>query len=582
MDYKRVIIQKIEISTTAYTSVKNSLNSNDLFEPVWNDGDKDIVNKEHFDSSIYLYLFWDEKDNSKIVEIAICKLYYNEGNYKVKCEYILSDKCRIDYLLGVNDISPSQDFKSYQYVIIEDDIRLYDRANDFVYYRYYHSIKEVGEDRLYKIDGDCRIDISSILGCKAFRRLENKAQIYSSLKGDHYRNRLTHTLDVANIALTIANRVKGTSKALCENVEAISFGHDIGHTPFGHIGERTLESIIKGENDIINNVVDGSLYNDIGGFKHNIQSIRILVKLENITKRYKGLNISYEVLEGILKHSGYEVKDVERMIPEYYCKRLNLNSKENTHLSGKIVSFADEIAQRCADIEDATRSEKISVDDIVRIISKDDYKDILDKYNKILDIDIPITDEIGIKIYTLQSIIKDYFITQLVDNYNSNKRFEYNDKVTRLDEMIKRLIDKKVLSSEEVSNFDNKGKIIIEKLFCLYYNNPRLLNDNTIRNIFLDMMDNDVCWKKSPIDFRNMSQKFIDKEIQAIHIFRDDNGNDDAKRERADLIKDCGGIDCIYEMQKIVVRNICDYISGMTDEFAQSEYMEKVLALSIN
>lgn len=585
MDYKKVMIQKIKVNSTAYTAVSLKLESNESFEPFWGEQDKENIINESFNSAIYLYLFWDggiEKD--EIIKIAICKLNNNEGDYELKCEYILNDECRIDYLLGINDISPSRDFQSYEYVTVEDDIGLYNRANDFIYFRYYHNIKEIGEERLYKIDEDCRcrIDISAILGSKAFRRLENKAQIYSSLKGDHYRNRLTHTLDVVNIALTIANRVNSSDNSLCEKVEAIAIGHDIGHTPFGHIGERTLENIIKGKTNIISNVNDESLYNDIGGFKHNIQSVRILVKLENITKRYKGLNILYEILEGILKHTKYKINDVEKMIPKEYCEKLNLDLKENTYLSGKIVNFADEIAQRCADIEDAIRSEKISIDDIIKIISKDEYVDIIEKYKKCLDIDIPVTDELGIKIYILQNIIKEFFITELVNNYNLNNKFEHNSKTDRLNKMIKGLIDKKVLGSGEVSNFDNKGKIIIEKLFSLYYNNPKLLNDNTIRNIFLDMMDNDICWKKSPIDFRNMSQKFIDKEIKAIHIFADDDGNEEEKAKREELINECGGVECIYEAQKIIVRNICDYIAGMTDEFAQSEYTEKVLALSIN
>ena len=582
MDYKKVIIQKIKTNSKADTPVLSKLKLDESFSPFWGEKDKENIKKETFISAIYLYLFWgDEKEKDEIKKVAICKLNKNGDEYKIMCEYILNDECRIDYLLGINDISPSGDFQSYEYVTVEDDIGLYNRANDFIYFRYYHKVNVPGKNRLYEIDDDYRMDASAILGSKAFRRLENKAQIYSSLKGDHYRNRLTHTLDVANIALDIANRVKDTSPNLCKSVEAISFGHDIGHTPFGHVGERTLENIIKGQAHIINNG-GKDLYNDVGGFKHNVQSVRILAKLENINKKYKGLNISYEVLEGILKHSKYNVNDVEKMIPKEYCEKLNLYCCENMHLSGKIVDFADEIAQRCADIEDAIRSEKITVDDIIKIISKDVYIDIKDEYEKNLDNDIPITDETGIKICILQKIIKEYFINQLVDYYSKYNLFEYNSDASRLNKMIKRLIDKKVLGSSEVCNFDSKGKLIIEKLFKLYYDNPRLLNDNTIRNIFLDMMDNDICWKKSPIDFRNMSQKFIDKEIEAIHTFTDNDGDEETKHKREELINECGGKECIYEAQKIIVRNICDYIAGMTDEFAQTEYMEKVLALSIN
>lgn len=579
MEYCKVPIQKISESSTSYFPAIRAVESKEVFFPYWSPADENAIRINEIKDSIYLYLFYNNnsgKDN--INKIAICKLKKKEDKYELLCEELLEEKCKIDYVLGVNDISPSRDFPPYEYVTLVDDVGLYNRVNDFIYYCYYHKIKEPGEDRLYN-DDNYIDDTSKIIGCKAFRRLENKAQIYSSMKGDHYRNRLTHTLDVANIALLIARKLKIFDDALCAKVETISFGHDVGHTPFGHIGERTSDDIISGKVNIINNAGE-MLHNDVGGFKHNIQSVRILTKLENTTKKYKGLNVSYEVLEGILKHSNYEIEDAEKIIPIEYKDKLNFNLHENTYLSGKIVNIADEIAQRCADIEDAVRSKQIGVDDILRILNKEDFLSIKEKYCKSIDNGIPVIDETGIKISILQNIIKEYFVTQLVQNFNVNEKLEFNEKTDRLNKMIKKLIDDRVLHTTEVCNFDNKGKIIIENLFRLYYNNPMLLNDNTIRNIFLDMMDNDVCWKKSPIDFGNMSQEFINKEICAIHSLEVVDGKM-TSHEKA-LIEECGGIECVYESQKIIIRNICDYIAGMTDEFAQSEYMEKVLALSID
>lgn len=138
-------------------------------------------------------------------------------------------------------------------------------------------------------------DRDRILYTNAFRRLQHKAQVYSNKKGDHYRTRLTHTLEVNQIA-------KSISKNLGLNIdltESIALGHDIGHTPFGHAGEEVLDNIMKGKDDL-----GGKLeYTiDYGGFKHNMNSIKILEILEEKNGE-KGLNLTWQTLDGILKHT---------------------------------------------------------------------------------------------------------------------------------------------------------------------------------------------------------------------------------------------------------------------------------------
>lgn len=155
---------------------------------------------------------------------------------------------------------------------------------------------------------DYQRDRDRILHSKAFRRLKHKTQVFISPEGDHYRTRLTHTLEVAQIARTIARALR-----LNEDLtEAIALGHDLGHTPFGHAGEQVLNEIHP------------------GGFKHNEQSLRVVDILEN----GKGLNLTYEVRDGILKHTG--------------------NQKPET-LEGRIVSYSDRIAYINHDIDDALR-----------------------------------------------------------------------------------------------------------------------------------------------------------------------------------------------------------------------------------
>ena len=179
------------------------------------------------------------------------------------------------------------------------------------------SLSEDSRGREKPEDG-CKIrtcyqrDIDRIIHCKAFRRLKHKTQVFIQPEGDHYRTRLTHTLEVARIARTI-------SRALCLNedlTEAIALGHDLGHTPFGHAGERALNELLINE----------------GGFKHNEQSLRTVEKLE---RDGEGLNLTYEVRDGILNHTG-AVDPV-------------------TH-EGKVVKISDRIAYLNHDVDDAIRA----------------------------------------------------------------------------------------------------------------------------------------------------------------------------------------------------------------------------------
>lgn len=161
-------------------------------------------------------------------------------------------------------------------------------------------------------------DRDRILHCKAFRRLKNKTQVFLTPKGDHYRTRLSHTLEVSQNARTI-----GKALRLNEDlVEAIALGHDLGHTPFGHAGEFLLDSLCK------------------EGFRHNEQSVRIVEKLE---KNGRGLNLTWEVRDGILNHQ----------------------TKTMPHtLEGKIVRFSDKIAYINHDIDDAIRAQIMVEEDI--------------------------------------------------------------------------------------------------------------------------------------------------------------------------------------------------------------------------
>ena len=178
-------------------------------------------------------------------------------------------------------------------------------------------------------------DRDRIIHCNAFRRLKDKTQVFLSPEGDHYRTRLTHTLEVAQIARTIARALR-----LNEDLtEAIALGHDLGHTPFGHAGERALNAVMP------------------GGFKHYRQSLRVVDRLEHDGK---GLNLTYEVRNGIVCHTMGPEADT----PE-----------------GRVVKIADRIAYVNHDIDDAERGGVMKNTDIpadIRVILGDNKSDRFD------------------------------------------------------------------------------------------------------------------------------------------------------------------------------------------------------------
>lgn len=184
-----------------------------------------------------------------------------------------------------------------------------------------------GRSRPEELDGlrTCFMrDRDRIIHSKAFRRLSQKTQVYITPSGDHYRTRLTHTLEVNQIAKTI-----GKALRLNEDlIEAIALAHDVGHTPFAHTGEEVLNQLMP------------------GGFRHNVNSVRVLARIERHKGR-PGLNLSREVLDGVLHHSGYGTAQ-----------------KGAATLEGQIIRFSDKIAYVQHDIDDSIRAGVLREDDL--------------------------------------------------------------------------------------------------------------------------------------------------------------------------------------------------------------------------
>ncbi len=180
-------------------------------------------------------------------------------------------------------------------------------------------------------------DRERIIHSRAFRRLEYKTQVFVNHEGDHYRTRLTHTIEVAQIARSIARALR-----LNEDLaESIALAHDLGHTPFGHAGERALDELMNGH----------------GGFEHNRQSLRVVEKLEERYGAFPGLNLTWETREGIVKHSS----------PHDHPEASHFAPAELPSLEAQIIDHADEIAYNNHDIDDGISSGILDIEDVRRL-----------------------------------------------------------------------------------------------------------------------------------------------------------------------------------------------------------------------
>ena len=201
-------------------------------------------------------------------------------------------------------------------------------------------------------------DRDRIIHSAAFRRLQYKTQVFLHHEGQHFRTRLTHTLEVSQMARSIARALR-----LNEDLaEAVALAHDLGHTPFGHAGERVLHQKMS----------------EYGGFDHNMQAIRVVTRLENRYAEHDGLNLSWEALEGILKHNGPLVDEDDRPVGRYVHEWLpfglydipasqGLMIASYASLEAQTAAIADDIAYNAHDIDDALRAGLLELRDLVDV-----------------------------------------------------------------------------------------------------------------------------------------------------------------------------------------------------------------------
>jgi dGTPase len=215
-----------------------------------------------------------------------------------------------------------------------------------------------GPERPSATRSDFRRDCDRLIHSAAFRRLAHKTQVFVYHEGDHYRTRLTHTLEVAQIARSLA-RALGLDEDLAE---ALALAHDLGHSPFGHAGERALDEALSG----------------FGGFDHNAQALRLVTDLERRYAAFNGLNLTWETLEGLVKHNGPltdragapVARYAERGVPApilAYNKIQDLELWSQPGAEAQVAALSDDIAYDAHDIDDGLRADLFSLDDIAQV-----------------------------------------------------------------------------------------------------------------------------------------------------------------------------------------------------------------------
>ncbi len=309
---------------------------------------------------------------------------------------------------------------------------------------------------------DFQRDRDRIIHSTAFRRLKHKTQVFVNTTGDHFRTRITHSLEVAQIARTLS-KFFNLNEDLCE---ALSLAHDLGHTPFGHAGEEALNDCMK----------------RFGGFDHNIQTLRTILFLENRYYAFKGLNLTIETLDGLIKHNGpiKNLKKFKKILGVNYFKE-KINFSKSPSLEAQIASISDDIAYNSHDLEDGLKSSLFYLSDLedIPILNK-----IVVKHKKKLkdySIDLVIrqivreiiNEMVEDLIITTQKNLKKNKIKNLEDIFKSKYPLvAFSNNIRQFDKRIKSFLRTNMYYHRKVKSNTNNGKKIIRKLFFSISKNP--------------------------------------------------------------------------------------------------------------
>ncbi|MDI3486084.1 MAG: dGTPase [Methanolobus sp.] len=501
-------------------------------------------------------------------------------------------------------------------------------------------------------------DRDRILFSRPFRRLQHKAQVFSNETGDHYRTRLTHTLEVSQIARSLARYLDANE----DLVEAIALGHDIGHTPFGHQGERVLDEVMSGEDKL--GLIKYPL--NFGGFKHNFNGLRVLDVVQSKFEDYEGLNLSWQVLEGILKHTKIKRHkdceehencwDIKRFVSnQSLIERLYMKYEFSVTLEGQIVAIADEIAQRQHDIDDGLRNKELGfqlsklyeeidniidsiilktsqhadvnkehLDDLIELLTRLKYNLLESKENtNLLKTDYLVRNIIEyfildvyansrVNIFTNQKLIQDGERNILQANV-----VDFSPLGKQLNKELEKVVKYRILNSYEVNKFDGKSRFIIRQLFKAFYTNPlqmpsyaldrlakELKQNCKIKTVVLTIENESI--SLDSIDFNKLSRSEVKILISSLKlenlngyleappklksILRTPENEHGINEEFYRVLKPINSLEsdkidtdiekllkCLVENHYAYLSTICDYIAGMSDNYAKNEYKKLYL-----
>jgi dGTPase len=317
-------------------------------------------------------------------------------------------------------------------------------------------------------------DRDRIIHCAAFRRLEYKTQVFVNHEGDYYRTRLTHSLEVAQIARGIARKLSLNE----ELTEAIALSHDLGHTPFGHAGEDALNTLMA----------------DYGGFEHNLQSLRVVELLEERYPHFFGLNLTFETREGLAKHSSYHDS------PAVDLSEYEMGLAPT--LEAQIINLADEIAYNNHDIDDGVESNFIHREELLEIpLWKEVFGRVEKKYPHATvqaKTYTAISSLIGLLIQDVIAQTERNIAEHGVETVDDVRRFakelvSYSPSVQKESDLLKEFLRTRLYRHWRVERMRIKAERFITELFKAYVETPTLVPDTYRRRMDEEPVPRMVC-----------------------------------------------------------------------------------------
>jgi len=347
-------------------------------------------------------------------------------------------------------------------------------------------------------------DKDRVIHSEHFRLLKHKTQVFIAHTEDYYRTRLTHSIEVSQIARTVA-RILNLDEDLSE---VLALSHDLGHPPFSHSGEEALDECMK----------------DFGGFDHNVQTLKIVTGLEKRYPDFDGLNLSWETLEGILKHNG-PIKNFNKKSPigffvRDFISNYDLEIDTFASLEAQISSLSDDIAYNNHDIDDGFRAKKFKIKDICEISIIDMiYQDIIKEYTGLDDFMI---------IQELVRRLIGFMVNDLLEQTNKNLEIlkpqsvvdirchdhpiaSFSKKMENQDQELRKFLHERVYSHSSMDNDRNNGRKIIKQLF------DKLLINNDLLPIKIKQACDGQLLSKKAIIICDFIASMTDRSATANH-----------------------------------------------------------------